>query len=67
MGDSDNRQRSTSPDRSSVFDNSALDDSQATNMTEPDGDHLLAVPAAPAPRPPPRRFTHQEARDVCGH
>lgn len=69
VSDSEGRQRSASPDRSSVFDNSALDTSHATNVTEPDVDgqpvpNAPVTPAAPAARAAPRRLTPQETRDV---
>ncbi|KAI0127618.1 hypothetical protein BJ170DRAFT_626152 [Xylariales sp. AK1849] len=52
------RDRSNSPEDSSMFDNSVVDTSQATTFTEPDID-----PLAPSPRPPRRQtLTREEAR-----
>ncbi|KAK4455981.1 putative cyclin-dependent kinase [Podospora aff. communis PSN243] len=55
------RQRSTSPDTSSLFDNSITDTSQLTTVTEPDienpdpvpflGDREMPIPVPPRPQP----------------
>ncbi|KAK0646390.1 hypothetical protein B0T16DRAFT_160682 [Cercophora newfieldiana] len=60
LDSNDTRQRSTSPDTSSVFDNSAIDTSQATTVTEPDVEPVGPVPSLgvrtrPAPTPIPPR------------
>ncbi|KAK0623236.1 hypothetical protein B0T14DRAFT_515672 [Immersiella caudata] len=57
----EDRQRSMSPDASSVFDNSAIDTSQLTTVTEPDveatgpvpslGDRERPIPVPPRPQP----------------
>ncbi|KAL2181918.1 uncharacterized protein P884DRAFT_188830 [Thermothelomyces heterothallicus CBS 202.75] len=55
------RHRSASPDTPSVFDNSAVDNSQLTILTEPD-----ATGPNPAPVPAPRarpRLTREQARE----
>ncbi|KAI1504243.1 hypothetical protein F5X99DRAFT_372946 [Biscogniauxia marginata] len=60
------RERSVSPaeaaDSSSIFDNSAIDTSQDTTITEPDAE--VSAPPLPVPAPPPRRpaMTREEAR-----
>ncbi|KAI0103090.1 hypothetical protein F4776DRAFT_648439 [Hypoxylon sp. NC0597] len=54
-------QRSESPDEeSSIFDNSAIDTSEATMITEPDAE--VAAPTPPAPPRRPRAMTREEAR-----
>ncbi|KAB5558293.1 hypothetical protein GE09DRAFT_1118636 [Coniochaeta sp. 2T2.1] len=64
------RRQSASPEPSSVFDTSALDTSQATNITEPDVVAITAAAAAavstlgPIPRSPTRpRLTREKARE----
>ncbi|KAL2170155.1 hypothetical protein VTG60DRAFT_5106 [Thermothelomyces hinnuleus] len=65
------RHRSASPDTPSVFDNSAVDNSQLTVLTEPDatGPNPAPIPAPvslPAPLPAPRarpRLTREQARE----
>ncbi|KAL2155907.1 hypothetical protein VTH82DRAFT_649 [Thermothelomyces myriococcoides] len=65
------RHRSASPDAPSVFDNSVVENSQATVLTEPDaaGPNSAPVPASaslPAPLPTPRgrpRLTREQARE----
>ncbi|KAI1409549.1 hypothetical protein F5Y13DRAFT_92009 [Hypoxylon sp. FL1857] len=60
--DSDaDHQRSESPDEeSSIFDNSAIDTSEATTITEPDAE--VAAPTPPAPPRRQRAMTREEAR-----
>ncbi|OTA61990.1 hypothetical protein K449DRAFT_434323 [Hypoxylon sp. EC38] len=54
-------QRSESPDEeSSIFDNSAIDTSEATMITEPDAE--VTAPTPPAPPRLPRAMTREEAR-----
>ncbi|KAI1344286.1 hypothetical protein F5Y15DRAFT_366049 [Xylariaceae sp. FL0016] len=57
------RQRSNSPDESSIFDSSLVDTSQATTITEPDVEAAgaIAVPAPPALTRQPS-MTREEAR-----
>ncbi|KAL2201546.1 hypothetical protein P885DRAFT_26849 [Corynascus similis CBS 632.67] len=63
------RPRSASPDTPSVFDNSAVDNSQVTILTEPDATGPAPAPgpaAAPLPAPAPRtrpRLTREQARE----
>ncbi|KAI1372974.1 hypothetical protein F4677DRAFT_232657 [Hypoxylon crocopeplum] len=59
-GDCDaERQRSDSPDEeSSIFDNSVIDTSQDTTITEPDAEVVARTP----PAPPRRQLTREEAR-----
>ncbi|KAK4242453.1 hypothetical protein C8A03DRAFT_29386 [Achaetomium macrosporum] len=64
------RGRSASPDTSSLFDISAVDNSQATIVTEPDATAPAAaapaVVSAPLVAPPPaprRRLTREQARE----
>ncbi|AEO57467.1 hypothetical protein MYCTH_2303678 [Thermothelomyces thermophilus ATCC 42464] len=57
------RHRSASPDTPSVFDNSAVDNSQLTILTEPDATGPNPNPApVPAPRARPR-LTREQARE----
>ncbi|KAK3296197.1 uncharacterized protein B0H64DRAFT_432793 [Chaetomium fimeti] len=59
------RHRSASPDTPSVFDNSAVDNSQVTILTEPDTTAPAPVPAV-APLPTRRtrpRLTREQARE----
>ncbi|OTA94500.1 hypothetical protein M434DRAFT_262833 [Hypoxylon sp. CO27-5] len=54
-------QRSESPDEeSSIFDNSVIDTSEATMITEPDAE--VTAPTPPAPPRRPRAMTREEAR-----
>ncbi|KAB5570426.1 hypothetical protein GE09DRAFT_1103244 [Coniochaeta sp. 2T2.1] len=64
------RRHSASPEPSSVFDTSAIDTSQATNITEPDVVAITAAAAAavstlgPIPRSPTRpRLTREQAKE----
>ncbi|KAK3692501.1 hypothetical protein B0T22DRAFT_15497 [Podospora appendiculata] len=70
------RRRSSSPTASSVFDNSAIDTSQVTTLTEPDAEHAPAAAPAPPAVPIPTvdaaspaqrrstpRLTREEARE----
>ncbi|KAK4244175.1 hypothetical protein C7999DRAFT_17542 [Corynascus novoguineensis] len=61
------RPRSASPDTPSVFDNSAVDNSQVTILTEPDATGPAPAPGlAAAPLPAPRtrpRLTREQARE----
>ncbi|KAK0711628.1 hypothetical protein B0H67DRAFT_646983 [Lasiosphaeris hirsuta] len=59
-GNTSNHSAPASPAASSVFDNSALDTSQATTVTEPDVNSTPVSFAAP-PRVP--RFSREEARE----
>jgi len=74
--DHDDRQRSVSPDTSSVFDYSAIDTSQATTVTEPDTEQTGPVPSLEGraqnrpmpipPRPQPmQQRSLEEVRQVC--
>lgn len=76
--DHDSRQCSASPASPSIFDNSVLDTSQATTVTEPDAERVvpgILEPAAPIiplssravpvpPRPVPPQLTREQARQV---
>ncbi|RWA07652.1 hypothetical protein EKO27_g7453 [Xylaria grammica] len=61
--DDTRRLRSTSPEDFSVFDNSTIENSQVTAISEPDLE-ITAAPAVAENRPRQRGMTREEARQV---